>query len=48
MAEQRGIKVRSLLRIHRPAVFCFDKTKRGAPKHPLYVRTGTPLQVYGG
>ena len=30
----------------RPAVFCFGRTKAGHPKHPLYIKTGTPLEVY--
>lgn len=25
---------------------CFGKTKAGAPKHPLYIKTGTPLEVF--
>lgn len=25
---------------------CFGTTKSGAPRHPLYVRSGTPLIVY--
>ena len=27
----------------RPAIFCLGTTKSGAPKHPLYIATGTPL-----
>lgn len=46
MASSRASTVRSLLRQRRPAVFCFGKTKAGAPKHPLYIKSGTPLQVY--
>ena len=30
----------------KPAVYCFGTTKRGAPKHPLYLKTGTPLQTF--
>ena len=29
------------------SVYCFGTTKSGAPKHPLYLKTGTPLVVYG-
>lgn len=47
MAGSRARSVRALLRQHRPAVFCLGKTKSGAPKHPLYVKTGTPLETYG-
>lgn len=45
-AVDRGRSVGSRLRQHRPAIFCFGKTKRGAPKHPLYVKGGTPLEVF--
>lgn len=48
MAENRASSVKSLLRSRRPAVFCLGTTKAGAPKHPLYIKSGTPLQVYGG
>jgi hypothetical protein len=50
MAEswQRNAEVFNLLSARRPAVFCFGLTKSGAPKHPLYIKTGTPLQVYRG
>lgn len=34
------------IRSHRPAVYCLGKTKSGAPKHPLYIKTGTPFEVY--
>jgi hypothetical protein len=46
MAERRATNVRQLIRSHRPAVFCLGKTKAGAPKHPLYIKTGTPLEVF--
>lgn len=47
MAENRAGHVRSLLRGRRPAVFCWGKTKHGAPKHPLYIKTGTTLETFG-
>lgn len=47
-AVDRGQQVHSILRQRRPAVFCWGKTKAGAPKHPLYIKTGTALEVYGG
>lgn len=47
MADRRAKDVRALLRSYRPAVFCLGKTKTGAPKHPLYIKTGTPLETYG-
>lgn len=43
----RSGHVRALLRSHRPAVFCFGVTKSGAPKHPLYIKSDTPLQTFG-
>lgn len=46
MARGRASHVWHLLRQHRPALFCFGTTKSGAPKHPLYIKTGTPLQVF--
>lgn len=30
----------------RPAVFCFGVNKDKSPKHPLYVKSGTPLVVF--
>lgn len=47
MAGNRDKSVRSLLRSRRPAVFCLGTTKSGAPKHPLYIKSGTPLQTFG-
>lgn len=46
-AERRAKEVRSTIRRYRPAVFCLGKTKAGAPKHPLYIKTGTPLETFG-
>lgn len=42
----RARPVLELIRSNRPAAFCLGKTKVGAPKHPLYVKTGTPLLAY--
>lgn len=47
MAESRGRSVRAILRGYRPAVFCLGKTKAGAPKHPLYIKSGAPLETFG-
>lgn len=44
IAGQRGRRVREMIRHHRPAVFCLGRTKSGDPKHPLYVKSGTPLE----
>lgn len=39
-----GVMVFDLLgNARRPAIFCLGTTKSGAPKHPLYIKTGTPL-----
>ena len=46
MATVRGHDIASWAREWKPAVYCLGLTKSGAPKHPLYVKTGTPLQVY--
>jgi hypothetical protein len=46
MAGNRASSVHSLLRQRRPAVFCLGTTKAGAPKHPLYIKSGTPLEVF--
>lgn len=36
----------SVLLSQRPAVFCFDTTKHGMPKHPLYIKSGSSLKVW--
>ena len=46
MASRRSNHVCALLRKHRPAFFCFGKTKAGAPKHPLYIKSGTRLEIF--
>lgn len=46
-SREASIDVRNAIRSNRPAAFCFGKTKDGAPKHPLYVKSGTPLENYG-
>ena len=46
MAERRATDVKNMLRSRRPAIFCLGKTKAGFPKHPLYIKSGTPLEVY--
>jgi len=47
MAAQRARPTHALLRRVRPAVFCLGTTKSGAPKHPLYIKSGTALRTYG-
>lgn len=46
LAYSRGRAVWQAIRAERPAVFCFGRTKDGAPKHPLYIKSGTALEVY--
>lgn len=46
LAIDRGRSVTSMIRQHRPAVFCFGVTKTKAPRHPLYLKTETQLQHY--
>jgi hypothetical protein len=46
MARPRGDTMISWVKGWKPAAYCFGITKNGAPKHPLYVKSGTQLQVY--
>lgn len=46
-ARQYAVEPMNAVRSRRPAVYCFGKTKSGAPKHPLYIKSGTALEVYG-
>lgn len=46
MATGRAAVMKSLMRNKRLAVFCLGMTKGGAPKHPLYIKSGTPLVVF--
>ena len=45
-ADKRAAEMLRLIRRHRPAAFCLGTTRAGAPKHPLYVKTGTPLVMF--
>ena len=45
---QRDAEVYNILAAHRPAIFCLGTTKTGAPKHPLYIKSGTALEVFRG
>ena len=40
------VDIRNAIRCRRPALYCFGKTKTGAPKHPLYIKSGTALEVW--
>lgn len=46
IARTRARWVCETIRSMRPAIFCLGKTKDGAPKHPLYIKSGTALEVY--
>ena len=46
MAGDRASVMKQLIVGRRPVAFCLGKTKAGAPKHPLYIKTGTPLVAY--
>ena len=46
LARHNAVSMCARIRAMRPAVYCLGTTKSGAPRHPLYVKTGTPLQVY--
>ena len=45
-ARQHASTIINAVRAHRPATYCFGRTKSGAPKHPLYIKSGTPLEVF--
>jgi hypothetical protein len=46
LAQTKTSFLRSLVSSYRPAAYCFGKTKAGSPKHPLYIKSGTPLETY--
>jgi hypothetical protein len=46
MANGHGRRMVEQISASRPAAFCLGKTKAGEPKHPLYIKSGTPLEVY--
>lgn len=46
MAARKSIYLSALIGSYRPAAYCLGTTKSGAPKHPLYVKSGTALQVF--
>ena len=45
-AQQFAAGVRDIISLYRPTAYCFGKTKAGAPKHPLYIKSGTLLETY--
>ena len=38
--------VLNIIELSNKRPYCFGKTKDGAPKHPLYIKSGTPLEIY--
>jgi hypothetical protein len=46
MAQRKSNFLLGYIQSNRPAAYCLGVTKTGAPKHPLYIKSGTPLQVY--
>lgn len=38
--------VLDIVKLYRPSAYCLGKTKAGAPKHPLYIKTGTQLETF--
>lgn len=46
MAARKSTFLLGHIRSRRPAAYCLGKTKAGAPKHPLYIKSGTPLEVF--
>ena len=48
MGPLRPKQMRDLVLSQRPTAFCLGITKGGHPKHPLYLKTETPLQTYSG
>jgi hypothetical protein len=46
MAERKANFLRTMVSSYRPTAYCFGKTKHGAPKHPLYIKTGTSLLAF--
>ena len=44
--DAASIDIRNAVSSRRPAAYCFGKTKSGAPKHPLYIKSGTALEVW--
>jgi len=46
--SSRAKEVQSRLRTNVPVIYCLGTTKAGDPKHPLYIKTGTPPVVYTG
>ncbi len=46
MADRRARDMVAWVRGWKPAAYCVGTTKHGAPKHPLYIKTGTLLESF--
>jgi hypothetical protein len=46
MAQRRAVDILQLLRKHDKIAHCLGTTKNGAPKHPLYIKTGTTPELW--
>lgn len=46
MATRKSGFLMGYILTHKPAAYCLGKTKAGAPKHPLYIKSGTTLEVF--
>lgn len=42
-AERNAAGVLDVIQLNQKIAYCFGTTKAGAPKHPLYIKSGTPL-----
>lgn len=47
MAERRAHDMTVWVKGWKPSAYCLGTTKSGAPKHPLYIKSGTPLTSFG-
>jgi hypothetical protein len=48
LAVRRGQTVAGIVRDSKEFAHCLGTTKAGAPKHPLYIKTGTRPMLYRG
>jgi hypothetical protein len=44
--SERVDRVLEILYRHHIAAYCLGRTSSGNPKHPLYLRNDTPMEVY--
>jgi hypothetical protein len=45
-AREQGQHVYRSVVSQRPLAYCFGETKNGAPRHPLYIKSRTPIRAY--